>query len=333
MKKLILMTSALTLMGGAAIADITVGGEAKVKYGNWGTAPGTAAAFSFNTKATLTMEQSSGDLSYGAKLTLENGKNAAQGVIWVSGGFGKVSFGIDEFDEIKGKSDAANPNFGWDVNGAAKEKDFGDVKYEGTFGNTTATLVAAVKGMGKGDAAWDLGLKYAGGTWNASLDTDSSNAWKIKGDVAVGNFTIGASYDNASAYDVWAKTTFGAINAKLTYASSGKITAAFDGDTGNVKWALEANNKSHVKASVDYTMDALSIGLAYDNKDSGDAAGACTYAGNDATAACGTGIKDRGDDADIILKVGYKATDNLKFEVKANDASEYEISMTAGFTF
>ena len=75
MKKLILMTSALTLIGGAAIAqDISVGGTASLTYGNWGTGDGGMAGFDFETEVVLGLEGSSGDFTYGAELTLENGE-------------------------------------------------------------------------------------------------------------------------------------------------------------------------------------------------------------------------------------------------------------------
>ncbi len=323
MKKLILTTSALTLMGTAAMADITLGGEAKVKYSNWGTAAGTAASFSFDTKLTATLEQTAGDLTYGAKVSIDaDAGTVSDGVIYVSGGFGKVSFGIDEFSELN----AADVPASTDINGVADKSNYGDVKYEGTFGAVSATLVADAglgttpgTGVAATEATWDLGLKYKGGNFNASLDTDSTNAWKLGADATFGNYTVGASVDDANTVDVFVKTSFSGINAKLSandVTGSAVYGIALDGKSGMIGWELSADSANAVAAKVTYDADPWSVSLAYDNDDAGT-----------------TGVADRGDAADVILTVGYKVNDNLKFEMKANDVSEYEISMTAGFTF
>jgi len=327
MKKLILMTSALTLVGGAAFADITVSAKSTVTYGNWGTAAGSAAAFDFGTKVTLKLEQTAGDLTYGGELTVEDGKATAQGVIWVSGGWGKVSFGIDEFGALNA----------WDgsydkVNGQKNKNDYGDVKYAGDFGNVSVTLVADA-GLGWVPVTaptWDLVLGYKAGSVDLGLETDSTGWAEVKASYAMGSFTVGAAIDNASAWDVWAKTSFSGINAKLTYDSASVTGVELDGSAGDVKWAVSGDTGGAAAASIDYTMGALSIGIAYDNGDAGSAAAPVDPTG---VSAGGTGIVDRGDEADLQLTVGYKVSDNLSFEIKANDVSEYEISMSAGFTF
>ena len=180
MKKLILMTSALTLIGGAAIAqDISVGGTASLTYGNWGTGDGGMAGFDFETEVVLGLEGSSGDFTYGAELTLENGANGAsvaQGVIWIATGFGKFSFGEDAFDELSATKDVdVEPDINGvkaDINGVQEEDiEYGDFKYEGTFGDIDVTLVADTEnGATPGDdsipgdsADWWAMLGYSGG--------------------------------------------------------------------------------------------------------------------------------------------------------------------------
>ncbi len=320
MKKLILLTSALTLIGGAAVAEITFGGEASVSYGNWETAPGTAAAFDFDAELTGTMEEmTSGGLTYGAEFTLDlDAGTVENGVIYVSGGFGKVSFGIDEFGELNsdvGTFDA--------VTGVEDDEDYGDVKYEGEFGGVSVTLVAdAQMGLTPGDATipaadpdWDLALAYAGAGFTLGLDTDSTSDYDLSASVDVGNFTIGASVDEASVVDVYASTSFGAINAKLIVedvSGTPVYGIELDGDSGDISWAVATNTDEETTASVGYAMGDLSIGLAYDNDVAPTA--------------------DRGDEADLILTIGY-GMDMLDFELKFNDVEEYEISMTAGFEF
>ena len=212
-----------------------------------------------------------------------------------------------------------------DINGEFGGNDAGDIKYEGTFGAVSVTLVSEA-GMGNAPAGatWDLGLGYTGSSFNASLDTDSTGDWDLAADTTFGNFTVGAAVDEASVIDLWASTTFGAINAKIT-ADDVTGTAVYglelDGTSGAIGWELSGDTANAVAAKVSYTADPWTVSLAYDNDDAGTTAGG------------GLGVADRGDEADTILTIGYKASEHLDFEIKANDVSEYEISMTAGFTF
>jgi len=324
MKKLILMTSALTFVGSAAMAEITLSGKATVAYGNWGTAAGTPAAFSFNTGATITMEQTAGDLTYGAKVSIDaDAGTVSDGVIWISSNVGKFSFGIDAFDELE----AVKPSTAPDINGVTDKSKYGDVKYEGEFGAVSVTVVADA-GMGDtpgavapndipaGSATWVAMIDYDAGDWSFGIKTDSTGYSKVNAAFDAGNFNVRGNADTNNAWEIGVGTSFSGVNAEVAYDSTGKTSVSLDGKAGDVSWKVAGDSNGGVSASIDYTMDALSIGVAYDNDDAGTA-----------------GLKDRGDAADLILTVGYAASDNLSFEVKANDVNEYEVSMTAGFTF
>ena len=327
MKKLILMTSALTFVGSAAMAEITLSGKATVAYGNWGTAPGTAPAFKYETSATIAMEQSAGDLTYGAEITLKNGSAIAtgtvtDGVIWISTNFGKFSFGVDAFDELEAFKVIPST----DINGNIKDK-YGDVKYEGEFGAVSVTVVADA-GMGDTpggtppndipatSATWVAMIDYDAGDWNFGIKTDSTGYSKVNAAFDAGNFNVRGNADTNNLWEIGVGTSFSGVNAEVAYDNTGKTSVSLDGKAGDVSWKVAGDSNGGAKASIDYTMDALSIGVAYDNTDSGI-----------------VGQKDRGDAADLILTVGYAASDNLSFEMKANDVNEYEVSMTAGFTF
>jgi hypothetical protein len=332
MKKLILMTSALTFVGSAAMAEITLSGEASVAYGNWETGAGPAA-FKYETSATIAMEQSAGDLTYGAEITLENGSaittgTVTDGVIWISSNFGKFSFGVDEFDELNGTLVAPGPGAGTDINGVANEGDYGDVKYEGEFGAVSVTVVAdaglgvgpgtataTVDGVAAGSATWYASIGYDAGDWNFGIETDSTGYSKVNAAFDAGNFNVRGEADTNNAWEIGVGTSFNGVNAEVAYDDTGKTSVSLDGKAGDVSWKVAGDSNGGVSASVNYSMDALSIGVAYDNDDAG------------------TPGTDYGDEADLILTVGYAASDNLSFEVKANDVSEYEVSMTAGFTF
>ena len=342
MKKLILMTSALALMGGTAFAqDISVSAEASVSYGNWETAPGTDASFSFGTELTFGLEATAGDYTYGAELTLEVGEDLAQGVIWVSGGFGKVSFGEDEFDELNADLFPDGPpntkDIYDDVSGDLGDEDYGDVKYEGTFGDFGITLVADAKAgvtpgdgtIAAGEPTWWAEATYSPDGFSLGLETDSSSDYEFSASVDVGTFTIGGSVDESSEWDVFASTSMSGINIKVTADDGAVYGVELDGEAGDISWAVATNTDSETSASVEYSSGDLSIGLAYDNDDAGDAVGPVDPLG---LVAGGLGVEDRGDEADIILTLGW-AVDNLSFEVLVNGEGESEVSMTAKFDF
>ncbi len=302
MKKLILMTSALTFVGSAAMAEITLSGEATVSYGNWGGAPGGTAVFEYNTGVTIAMEQTAGDLTYGAKVSIDADVDGTavdaitDGVIWISSNFGKFSFGQDAFDEL------SNAN------------DYGDIKYEGEFGAVSITVVAEAglgNAPGGSDPDWWADLGYSADGWSFGIETDSTGYSKVRGAFDAGSFNVSANVDTANAWEVAVGTSFGDVNAKVTFDSTNTTSVSLDGKAGDVAWSVGGDSTGNVNASVDYSMDALSIGVTYDSANAG-----------------GTG-----DDAEVVVTVGYDVSDNLSFEMKANDASEYAVSMTAGFTF
>ena len=340
MKKLILMTSALTFVGSAAMAEITLSGKATVAYGNWGTLPGSAAVFSFNTGATLAMQQTAGDLTYGAKVSIDaDAGTISDGVIWISTNFGKFSFGVDAFDELESvRAGIANvpgpiaPTADNDINGVAKKFKYGDVKYEGEFGAVSVTVVADA-GMGRvpGGApvapapnnnipatapTWVAMLGYDADGWSFGIKTDSTGYSKVDAAFDAGNFNVSGNADTNNVWKVAVGTSFSGVNAKVAYDNTGKTSVDLDGKAGDVSWAVGGDSNGGVKASVDYSMDALSIGVKYDNAD-----------------ASADGNPDRGDAADLIVTIGYEVSENLSFEMKANNVNEYEVSMTGGFTF
>ncbi len=312
MKKLILMTSALTLMGGAAYAGMDVTGKASVKYGNWNTGA-AAAVFGFDTKITIKMEESAGDLTYGAKASINaSAGTVSDGVIWVSGGFGKASFGKDQFKKLSEDLDGV-----LDINGATAKEKIGDVKYEGEFGAVSATLVADA-GLGNvpvSSAKWWLGVNYDGGSWGAGVETDSLGASKVKANAEIASMKVNVSASSSGSWDLSVSRDFGGVTAKVSTDSTGKTGVALNGTAGDVKWKVAGDSAGGASAKVDYTMGDLSVGVAYDNADAGTA-----------------GVADFGDAADLQLTVGYKM-EMLEFGFKVNDQSEYEVKMTAGFTF
>ncbi len=298
MKKLILMTSALTLVGGTAFAashaggEIDISAEVSVTYGDWDARAG-GEGFDFSTSLTAALEGTSGGVTYGGSITVENADTVADAVtldiIYFSGGFGKFSFAQDEWDVIT--------------------DEVGDVQYEGTFGDISTTLTADAD-----SDEWLAEFGYAGAGFNLGLTTDSDSLTELSADVEVGNFTIGASADTDEAWGLWVATDLGGINTKVTYdvdAAGMDVTGLeIGGSTGDVTWELTANTDDETTADISVAFGDASVTIAHDSTNAG-----------------GTG-----DDAENVLMFEY-GMNNLTFHVNVNDADEYEVGATAGFNF
>jgi hypothetical protein len=307
MKKLILMTSALTLIGGAAAAEITIGAETTLSYGNWDTMNGDAE-FNHETTVTFGLEETTNGVTYGGEIeiTAESIENededfsGSHASLFVSGDFGKFEYGQDDFDEIED----------------ANEDEAGDIKYSYSMGDFTVSVVADVEGahtdpLLDAERDWVVNLGYTTGAVTLGLESDSEEYSEATVDYDGGSFIAGAAFDTDDAWDVYVGTSFGDINAKLTYDSEEVAGIEVDGTAGDVSWAVSYNTDEELEASFDYTSGDLSIGVAHDSTNAGGF----------------------GDDAETILTVGYAFGDMASAEVLVNDQEEYELSVTLGFEF
>ena len=324
MKKLILMTSALTLIGGAAAAEITIGANASLSYGNWNTGGGDAD-FDWATELTADFEESAGGVTYGASLSFEvdadggtdDDLSGDDGIIYISTDYGKLSFGVNEFDELEAETDTAP-----DTSDPVEDDALGDIKFEYAMGDFSATVVADIDGVGDpattpADAAeWIVILGYTTGPLTIGLETDSLEFTELALDYDAGSFGVGATVDTDDGWEVRASTTFGGVNAALAFDDGDVATLNLDGTSGDVAWALEVDTDENIEASITYSMDPITVGLAY----------------NDEVTDAPDGLED-GDEADLILTVDYAVTDLLSVNAKLNDADEYEIGVSMGFVF
>ncbi len=168
MKKLILMTSALTLVGGVAFAgshsgDFTVTGEAFATQGNWDD----SVDLRFGFEVVFAAERTAGGLTTNAELTVDGDGNS-KGIISIAGGFGKFAFATDEWDTL----------FDSDEDG--------DIQYTHSFGGAevSATVDSA-------DQSYLLTLGVMLGGADVDLEYDSTGAAKIAVGVAPGG-SLGA---------------------------------------------------------------------------------------------------------------------------------------------
>lgn len=260
MKKVLLATTVLAMSATVAAAEMTVSGSAVM-----GLDYNDSAAAGFD-KTTTLMEtyisftgsgETDGGLSFGLSATLGQYSTLAPTYVddgtsvFISGAFGKLSFGdVAEADEVATLSDIGLTGIGTDNVAEALSGDSNgglahDVNYtysSGALSFSASARVGAAAGVGIKNDSMALGVKYTMGDYYVGLgynDTDISAA-------------VGAR-DGATT-SVFAGGTFGQVGVKAMYSK-------FDADAGAASdlkaWGLTA----------DYTMDAMTLSLAYSDND------------------------------------------------------------------
>ena len=98
MKKLLLATSALTLMAGAASAEVALSGSARMGLVYSDTAAGSATQFSSRVRIVFTASgETDTGLSFGASVRNDQSgvgnTNNGDSTVFISGAFGKITMG------------------------------------------------------------------------------------------------------------------------------------------------------------------------------------------------------------------------------------------------
>lgn len=302
MKKLILMTSALTLVGGTAFAaahgggDISFTASAGVTAGNW---DGASDNLTFDAGLTAALETGAAGLTVGAEVSVDGevvmdstGNTTDNSVgfdmLYVSGDFGKITFMPDEWDVVS--------------------DEVGDIQYTGSFGDVSVEAIHDFQGD-----EWLASLNYAGDGFNVGVETRSDELTTLSADVDLGGYTVGGSIDTDEAWDIFASTDFNGISVTGTYDSDEVFTLDLAGSAGSVDWAASADTNGIGSASLSTSFGDTSVSLSYDHE----------------------GGNDTGDDARTIARVEH-AIGNVTLHAQVNDAGadgEYEVGASASFDF
>ena len=104
MKRLLTATTALALVGGTALAEITVTGDAEFAL-DYTSEPGEGASkHSFNHEMGVDFSGSGttdGGLSFGGKAGFDTGDDVVnEGTVFISGAFGTVTFGDNDSADL-----------------------------------------------------------------------------------------------------------------------------------------------------------------------------------------------------------------------------------------
>lgn len=251
MKKILLATTALVGFAGAAAAEVSLSGDARM-----GVLDNFSGDVEYSSRArvkfTLTGE-TDGGLSFGGSFRADNATGAAAGTagsVYISGTYGKLEMG--------------------DVDGAAKSVvgHVDGVGYTGLSDLNESTYIANV-GTTEGVLyTYSMG-DFTFAASSGQIGIVPISPWSIGVGYNAGNYAVGLGYeDNDNGTDhviVGGSATFGAVTLKANY---GKASGTVDGD----QWAVSATySMDAVSATVFYTDDsdlggveAYGIGAGYD---------------------------------------------------------------------
>ncbi|MDB4073842.1 porin [Ascidiaceihabitans sp.] len=259
MKNLLIATTALVATAGVAAADVSLSGAANVGLINAG---GTAETVMYNNvSVTAAMSgETDGGLTFGASLTMRSGADVdldvgditiaanalgatSLGNIYVSGGFGKLTFDNAGLDNLMDDA-AANVQ---------------DVQYEGTFGALAVTLQADLDGSNTAaDGDWAAKAVYSANGVTITAVTNSGSEYDLTAAYAINDMlSASVNLDSNGGTAAGADETI----VKVAYANEG-ITAALsikDGVVGN-EWAV----------ALGYAANGLAVNVAVDDGGSED---------------------------------------------------------------
>ena len=313
MKKVLLTTTALMMLGGVATAgSSSMSGSIALTYGAWGTGNTPGGTDDWTSEADLDVAASSdsGSISMSGTLEIDEGATAAGPVTISSGGFTLV------YDKNALSALALAPTSGTGVQLDGEDDNYGDFSLSYTAGSLSATYV--------GDQATDdssLAVSYAAGALTLSMtmldETDGAN-----GTTGVEKTTMGATYTTGpytiavSADDQTAQEW----DASVAMAS-GDTTVTIAADEAEVMSVALAYAAGDITASASQEFnegDATTFGLGY-------TAGAVTFG-----AAYDSGNSGYGSEAEMAVSASYTDGD-VAVSAQANSQDESEVTISFSF--
>ena len=313
MKKVLLTTTALMMLGGVATAgSSSMSGSIALTYGAWGTGtePGGNDGWTSEADLDVAATSDSGSISMSGTLEIDEGGTAPGPVTISSGGFSLV-YDANDIGAL-----ALAPTSGAGVQIDGEDDNYGDFSLSYTAGALSATYV--------GDQATDdssLAVSYAAGALTLSMtmldETDGAN-----GTTGVEKTTMGATYTTGpytiavSADDQTAQEW----DASVAMAS-GDTTVTIAADEAEVMSVALAYAAGDITASASQEFnegDATTFGLGY-------TAGAVTFG-----AAYDSGNTGFGSQAEMTVSATYTDGD-VVVAAQANSQDESEVTISFSF--
>ncbi|HLQ18265.1 MAG TPA: porin [Tabrizicola sp.] len=290
MKKILLATSAVALMAGAASAEVALSGSARMGLTYSDTAAGSTTAFSSRVRIVFTASgETDTGLSFGASMRADQfgghnstdsdgdtvgntGDTNGDSTVYISGGFGKLTMG-----DVGGAADALVgqvSGVGYGPNDSLQEIGFVGTTKTAAYYEYSAGALTFGLGAGQIETGEELsvGVKYATDAYSVALGYETSDA--------------------VDAIHLGGSATFGAATVKA------RITDR--DDQSDIQWAT----------SLDYAIDATTITAFYTDFGDSDTQhyglGASYDLGGGATFAAGIVQQDAAGVDATFADVGLK---------------------------
>lgn len=300
MKKILLATSALSLMAGAAAAEISFSGSAVMGVGDNGV---DDVRTIMETYLTITASgETDAGLSFGMESTLATYDTESEifeddgTSVFISGAFGKLSMGdVAEADEVATLSDIGGlaglgvDNIAEAFTGDSAGRPSHDVNYTYSGGALTFGMSARIGPAGDGDA-YAVGVKYSFGDAYVGIGYNDESETGAAGSVT----------------SLYAGGTFGAVGVKAMWSEWDPDDATLD----------KANAYG---LHVDYTVDALTLSAQYSAND------LVNGAGNEYEAFGIGAAYDLGGGAKVVGGVANVTNDDL------DDDTVWEMGLSFSF--
>lgn len=304
MKKILLATSALSLMAGAASAEIALSGSARMGLTYVDDGATTTTAFSSRVRIVFTASgETDTGLSFGASVRNDQSGvgNTANGdsTVYISGAFGKLTMG-----DVSGAADSLvgqTSGVGYGPNDGLQEINFiGAVKTAVYYEYSTGALTfgAGAGQLDSGNDTYSVGVKYSTDVYSAALAWESSDAFDDMIS-ASGSAKFGAATLKARVSDRQAAGFDTAWSVSVDYAMGATTLTAFYTDFGNNSLGFvdgtPGGNDALNALSTDTTH--IGIGASYDLGGGATVAGGIVRQNN-------TGVADA-TIADVGLKFSF----------------------------
>ncbi len=278
MKSALLATSALVLAAGAASAEVSLSGSARMGIVHFSSGGDSTTLFSSRVRVVFTLSgETDGGLSFGASVRHDqddagddpfgigagylNGENT----VFISGAFGKLTMG-----DVSGAADALVgqvSGVGYGPNDDTQEINFlGTIKTAIYYEYSTGPVTFGV-GIGQMDTvslggydSYNVGVKYSDGGYSAAIawerweaGSDSLDMISLGGSANFGDVTVKA---RVSDLDISGADTAYALS--VDYVAGPTTFTAFYTDYGNTGIILNPYG------SIDPDVKHIGLGVAYD---------------------------------------------------------------------
>jgi hypothetical protein len=285
MKSILLTSTALVMVAGAAAADVALSGTAEAIYNDMdGYSTNVDAALTLTQEldngmtASASMDLEVGGISFGditlagenASVTFGTGLNGAafsavsdtigvgdgdEGVVTGVAGMFTVSGATvylsipDTFDADDLEIGVSTDMGGWTVGAGIAGSDF----VAKASGNAGGADIAVAFGSVADVNRWDLAVSYPVGATTVSFDTDNSEAWTVGVAYAADGISAGIDYNSDETYEITAGYAMGdvAVNAGFKDTGDFKVNVGYTMDSLYVEGGMLYTDEAYVYAKYD----------------------------------------------------------------------------------